>query len=55
MILSFIHSFIHSGYFYGASTSRPLLLRGATDYSIDAASELTRQSATGNCEWRTCL
>jgi len=45
--------FIHSGYFYGASSS-PLLLRGAPDYSIDTVSELTRQSTTGNCEWRTC-
>jgi len=24
------------------------------DYSIDTVSELTRQSATGNYEWRTC-
>src|SRR6218665_120267 len=46
-------SFIHSGYFYNASSS-PLLLRGAPDYSIDTASELTRQSTTGNCERRTC-
>src|SRR6218665_361437 len=29
-IYKFIHSFIHSGYFYGASSS-PLLLRGAPD------------------------
>jgi len=48
-----IHSFIHSGYFYSASSS-PLLLRGAPDYSIDTVSELTRRSATGNCEWRIC-
>jgi len=27
------HSFIHSGYFYSA-TSRPLLLRGAIDNSM---------------------
>ena len=46
-------SFIHSIYFYSASSS-PLLLRGASDYSIDTVLELTRQSATGNCEWRTC-
>ena len=45
-------SFIHSGYFYSTSSS-PLLLRGALDYSIDTVPELTRQSATGNCEWRT--
>ena len=50
--MSFI-SFIHSGYFYSAS-SGSLLLRGAPDYSIDTVSELTHRSATGNCEWRTC-
>jgi len=48
-----IHLFIHSRYFYSAS-SRPLLLRGAPDYIIDTESELTRRSATRNCEWRTC-
>jgi len=42
-----IHSFIHTGYFYSTSSS-PLLLRGAYDYSIDTVSELTRRSATGN-------
>ena len=42
-----MHSFIHSGYFYSASSS-PLLLRGTPDNSIDTVSELTRQSATGN-------
>ena len=40
---------IHSGYFYSASSS-PLLLRAAPDYSIYTVSELTCQSATGNCE-----
>jgi len=45
-----IHSLL---YFYSASSS-PLLLRGAPDYSIDTVSELTSQSATSNCEWRTC-
>jgi len=40
------YSFIHSGYFYSASSS-PLLLRGAPDYSIDTVLELTRWSATG--------
>jgi len=34
------YSFIHSGYFYSASSS-PLLLRGAPDYSIDTVAELT--------------
>jgi len=48
--LFFIHSF---RIFYRASPS-PLLLRGAPDYSIDAVSELTRRSATDNCELRTC-
>src|SRR6218665_1896543 len=42
------HSFIHSGYFYGTSSS-PLLLRVAPDYSIDTVSELTCRSATDNC------
>ena len=35
---TFIHSFIHSGHFYGASSS-PLLLRGAPNYSTDTVSE----------------
>src|SRR6218665_2197964 len=34
----FIHSFIYSRYFYSASSS-PLILRGASDYSVDTASE----------------
>jgi len=33
-----IHSFIHSGHFYGTPSS-PLLLRGAPDYSTDTVSE----------------
>src|SRR6218665_2333549 len=33
-----IHSFIHSGYFYSASSS-PLPFRGAPDYSTDTVSE----------------
>src|SRR6218665_1143571 len=33
-----IHSFIHSGHFYSASSSH-LLLRGAPDYSTDTVSE----------------
>jgi len=41
-------------YFYSASSSSPLLLRGTPDYSIDTVSELTCRSATGNYEWRTC-
>jgi len=41
--------YVHSGYFFSASSS-PLLLRGAPNYSIDAVSELTRRSATGNYE-----
>src|SRR6218665_1722224 len=37
--------FIHSGYFYSASSSL-LLLRGAPNYRIYTVSELTRRSAT---------
>jgi len=48
-----IHSFIHSLYFYSAS-SCPLLIKGAPDYSIYTVLELRCRSATGNCEWRTC-
>jgi len=33
-----------------STSSSPLLLRGTLNYSIDTMSELTRQSATGNCE-----
>src|SRR6218665_1047172 len=44
-----LHSFIHSGYFCNASSSQ-LLLRGAPNYSIYTASELTRQSTTRNYE-----
>src|SRR6218665_2880571 len=47
------HSFINSGYFYSTSSS-PLLLRGAPDYSIDTVLELTRSGATGNYDCRTC-
>ena len=35
-----VHSFIHSGCFYSASSS-PILLKGAPDYSSDTGSELT--------------
>jgi len=54
IIIKFIRSFIHARYFYSASSS-PLLLRGAPDCSIDTLLELTRRSATGKCEWSTCL
>jgi len=47
------NSYIHSRYFYIASSS-PLLLKGTPDYSIDTLLELTCRSATFNCEWRTC-
>src|SRR6218665_4106740 len=40
-----MHSFIHSWYFYSA-TSSPLLHRGAPDYSIRIVPELTRQNTT---------
>jgi len=33
-----VHSFVHSGYFYSASSS-PLLLKGSPDYSIDTGLE----------------
>jgi len=39
---------IHSGYFYSASSSAILLLRGAPDCHIDTVSELTCRSTTGN-------
>src|SRR6218665_1624538 len=43
------HQFIHSGYFYSASSNLlGLLLRGAPDYSIDIVPVLTHRSATGN-------
>jgi len=45
--------FIYSGYICSSSSS-PLVLRGAPDYSIDTVPELTSRSPTGNCEWRTC-
>jgi len=48
----YIYILIHSGFLYGASSSHILI--GSPDYSIDTVSELTRRSATGNCEWRTC-
>jgi len=35
------HSFIHSGYFYSASSS-PLIRSGVPNYSIDTVSKLTR-------------
>src|SRR6218665_3724235 len=37
-LITFIHSFIHSGHFYSAPSS-PLRLRGAPDYSTDTVSE----------------
>ena len=45
---NYFSQFVHSGYFYCASS------RGAPYYIIDTVLELTCQSATGNCEWRTC-
>ena len=48
------HTFIHTFWLFYSISSSPLLLRGPPDYSIDTVSESTRQSATGNCEWRTC-
>ena len=43
------NSFIHSGYFYSASSS-PLPFRGAPDYNIATVSDLTPRNATGNYE-----
>jgi len=52
--LQVIYSFIHSGYLYSASSSL-LLLRGAPDYRTDVyCIGVSRRSATGNYEWRTC-
>src|SRR6218665_1521884 len=48
-IVNFTYSFIHSGYFYSASSS-PLPLRGTPNYCIDTVSELARRSAAGNYE-----
>jgi len=53
IIITVLDSFIHFGYFYSASSSPPGL-KIALDYSINTVSKLKRQSATGNCEWRTC-
>src|SRR6218665_172172 len=39
--IAFHYIFIHSGYFYSASSS-PVLLRCAPNYCIDTVSELTR-------------
>src|SRR6218665_1191632 len=43
----FNNSFIHSGHFYSA-LSRPLLLRGAPDYSTDTCIGVSRRSAIQN-------
>ena len=49
--IPFIYSFwiFLSRHFKADTTQR------CSDYSIDTVSELTRRSATGNYEWRTCL
>jgi len=44
-VVNHIYSFIHSWYFYSASSS-PILLRGAPDYSIHIVLELTRHNTT---------
>jgi len=54
-----IHSFIHSGHFYSASSS-PLLLRGAPDYSTDTVSEFHAEAPdvvkpTNLSSKQTCL
>ena len=49
----YIH-FVHSGYFYSASSS-PLPLRGAPNTGRKLCRiRVSRRSATGNCEWKTC-
>jgi len=48
-----LNSFNHYGYFFSASSS-PLLVSGAPVYRIATVSELTRRSAIGKYEWRTC-
>src|SRR6218665_4138036 len=50
---TYLHTKICSAYllkYLYSTSSSPLLLRGSPDYSIDMMWELTRRSATGNCE-----
>jgi len=56
LLLTYLHSFIHSGHFYSAPPS-PLLLRGAPDYSTVTVSEFHAEAVIfilseleNNCE-----
>src|SRR6218665_239890 len=49
----FIHSFIHSDNFYSASSS-PLLFSEALPTQHGYCAGVSRLSATGSCELRTC-
>src|SRR6218665_4028462 len=51
---SFIHSFIHSGHFYNASPNRLLAYSEALPTQHGYCAGVSRRSATGNCELRTC-
>src|SRR6218665_98371 len=54
LCFSYALLFIHSGHFYSASSS-PLLLRSAPGTArIAYFARVSRRSATGNCELRTC-
>jgi len=47
------YSFTHSGYFYSTSSSL-LLLRESPLTQHGYCVRVSRRSATGHCEWRTC-
>jgi len=50
----FIDSFIPNISLTPLPVHYPTILSDAPDCIIDTVSELTRRSAKGNCEWRTC-
>src|SRR6218665_3299549 len=50
---SYFISFIHSGHFYSTSSS-PLYYSGALPTQHGYCAGVSRRSATGNCELRTC-
>jgi len=47
-------SFIHLRYFYSASTSPLLCYSETLPTQHGYCAGISRRSATGNCEWRTC-
>jgi len=53
---SLIHLFIHSGYFYSATVLplQVLYYSEAFPTQHGYCARISRRSATGNCEWRTC-